>query len=126
MVGLIDFSAEFSGGTRLGSGSTGNTPIGIFDSEFGGLTVAHAVMNKFLDERILYLGSTAYTPCGPELIVGVRRYILICLDEPTPRGVKALTTTCSTTAVAVLSDTRGRYWIDAYILVIEITALVAR
>ena len=49
-----------------------NAPIGIFDSGLGGLTVARAVMDKFLDEQILYLGDTAHTPYGPRPIAEIR------------------------------------------------------
>ena len=34
-------------------------PIGIFDSGFGGLTVARAVIDQLPNEDIVYLGDTA-------------------------------------------------------------------
>ena len=34
-------------------------PIGIFDSGFGGLTVARAVIDQLPNEDIIYLGDTA-------------------------------------------------------------------
>ena len=36
-----------------------NLPIGIFDSGFGGLTVAKAIHDKLPQESIIYLGDTA-------------------------------------------------------------------
>jgi len=36
--------------------------VGIFDSGFGGLTVARAVLDQLPHEPILYLGDTARQP----------------------------------------------------------------
>ena len=46
-------------------------PIGIFDSGFGGLTVARAVIDQLPHEDIVYLGDTARSPYG-ELVYGLR------------------------------------------------------
>jgi glutamate racemase len=43
-----------------------DAPIGIFDSGFGGLTVARAVLDQLPHEPILYLGDTARQPYGPK------------------------------------------------------------
>ncbi|HEU5483573.1 MAG TPA: glutamate racemase, partial [Microlunatus sp.] len=37
-------------------------PIGIFDSGFGGLTVARAVIDQLPYEDVVYLGDTARAP----------------------------------------------------------------
>ena len=55
-------------------------PIGIFDSGFGGLTVARAIVDLLPHEEIIYLGDTARTPYGPRPIAEVREYTLQCLD----------------------------------------------
>ena len=67
-----------------------DAPIGIFDSGFGGLTVARAVLDQLPHEPILYLGDTARQPYGPKPIGEVREYALECLDHLVDRGVKAL------------------------------------
>ena len=43
-------------------------PIGIFDSGFGGLTVARAVIDQLPNEDIVYLGDTARAPYGEQPI----------------------------------------------------------
>ena len=43
-----------------------DAPIGIFDSGFGGLTVARAVIDQLPHESVLYLGPTARQPYGPQ------------------------------------------------------------
>ena len=51
-----------------------DAPIGIFDSGFGGLTVARAVIDQLPHESTLYLGDTARQPYGPKPIGEVREY----------------------------------------------------
>ncbi len=86
-----------------------NAPIGIFDSGFGGLTVARAVVDQLPGEDIVYLGDTARAPYGPRPIAEVRRYALACLDTLVGMGVKALVIACNTASAAVLADARERY-----------------
>ena len=57
-----------------------DAPIGIFDSGFGGLTVARAVTDQLPNEDIIYLGDTARAPYGPKSIPEVREYALECLE----------------------------------------------
>ena len=41
-----------------------NSPIGIFDSGIGGLTVAHAITKVLPNENIIYFGDTEHLPYG--------------------------------------------------------------
>lgn len=84
-------------------------PIGIFDSGFGGLTVARAIIDLLPNENIVYLGDTARTPYGPKPIADVRRYVLECLDRLVAHGVKMLVIACNTGSSAALRDARERY-----------------
>jgi glutamate racemase len=86
-----------------------DAPIGIFDSGFGGLTVARAVIDQLPHEPILYLGDTARQPYGPKSIGEVREYALECLDHLVDEGVKALVIACNSASAAVLRDARERY-----------------
>lgn len=83
---------------------TSELPIGIFDSGFGGLSVARAVRARFPDERILFAADCAYAPYGDR----DEGYIMERLDRIigylTGRGVKAIVFACNTaTAVGVKS-----------------------
>lgn len=84
-------------------------PIGIFDSGYGGLTVARAVLDQLPHESIAYLGDTARAPYGPRPIGEVRALALECLDRLVDHGVKALVIACNTASAAVLHDARERY-----------------
>ncbi len=86
-----------------------DAPIGIFDSGFGGLTVARAVIDQLPHESVLYLGDTARQPYGPQPIGEVREYALECLDHLVDQGVKLLVIACNSASAAVLRDARERY-----------------
>jgi glutamate racemase len=86
-----------------------DSPIGIFDSGFGGLTVARAVIDQLPDESVLYLGDTARQPYGPKPIGEVREYALECLDHLVDVGVKMLVIACNSASAAMLRDARERY-----------------
>ena len=86
-----------------------DAPIGIFDSGFGGLTVARAVIDQLPDESVLYLGDTARQPYGPKPIGEVREYALECLDHLVEVGVKMLVIACNSASAAMLRDARERY-----------------
>ncbi|WP_034592370.1 glutamate racemase [Hamadaea tsunoensis] len=86
-----------------------DTPIGIFDSGVGGLTVARAILDQLPHERLLYLGDTAHVPYGPKPLAEIRRYALACLDELAAQNVKLLVIACNTAVAACLADVRERY-----------------
>ncbi|HET6167008.1 MAG TPA: glutamate racemase [Marmoricola sp.] len=86
-----------------------DAPIGIFDSGFGGLTVARAVIDQLPHESVVYLGDTARQPYGPKPIGEVREYALECLDHLVDQGVKMLVIACNSASAAMLRDARERY-----------------
>ena len=86
-----------------------DAPIGIFDSGYGGLTVARAVLDQLPHESIAYFGDTARAPYGPRPIAESREFALECLDRLVDHGVKALVIACNTASAAVLHDARERY-----------------
>jgi glutamate racemase len=97
-------------------------PIGIFDSGFGGLTVARAVIDQLPNEDIVYLGDTARAPYGEQPIASVREFALECLDHLVEQGVKALVIACNSASAAVLRDARERYGVP----VVEVILPAAR
>ena len=98
-----------------------DAPIGIFDSGFGGLTVARAVLDQLPHEPILYLGDTARQPYGPKPIGEVREYALDCLDHLVVQGVKALVIACNSASAAVLRDARERYDVPVVEVIVPAT-----
>ncbi|WP_344007027.1 glutamate racemase [Nocardioides lentus] len=102
-----------AGGVAPGDGTRAqvdaDAPIGIFDSGFGGLTVARSVVDQLPGESITYVGDTARQPYGPKPIGEVREYALECLDHLVHLGVKALVIACNSASAAMLRDARERY-----------------
>ncbi len=91
------------------SAAAAEAPIGIFDSGFGGLTVARSVIDQLPHESVVYLGDTARQPYGSKRIAEVREYAMECLDHLVDREVKALVIACNSASAAVLRDARERY-----------------
>jgi len=87
---------------RSARAPSGDSPIGVFDSGLGGLTVVHALRQTVPTEGIVYLGDTARVPYGTRSASTVIRYARACARVLTERGVKALVVACNTvSAVAV-------------------------
>ncbi|TLK57577.1 glutamate racemase [Glutamicibacter sp. V16R2B1] len=97
-----------------------NTPIGIFDSGVGGLTVARAVIDQLPGESLIYVGDTKNSPYGPLPIAQVRANALGVMDELVESGVKLLVIACNSASSAVLRDARERYTAQYGIPVVEV------
>jgi glutamate racemase len=80
-------------------------PIGMFDSGFGGLTVARAVFDLLPDEDLVYVGDTGRYPYGPrpqaEVAAFARQIAWYLVKE---HDVKVVVVACNTAAAAALDD----------------------
>jgi len=92
-----------------GQAAQARSPIGVFDSGVGGLTVARAIMDQLPHESLLYIGDTAHSPYGPKPLADVRRYALDVMDQLVATGVKMLVIACNSASAACLRDARERY-----------------
>jgi glutamate racemase len=84
-------------------------PIGMFDSGFGGLTVARAIIDLLPAENLVYVGDTARYPYGPrslEQVAGFARQITDRLT--TEHDVKLVVVACNTAAAAALGELAER------------------
>ncbi len=86
-----------------------DSPIGMFDSGVGGLTVARAVLDQLPHESLHYIGDTANSPYGPKSIAEVRAHALAVMDSLVGSGVKMLVIACNSASSACLADARERY-----------------
>jgi glutamate racemase len=78
-------------------------PIGVFDSGFGGLTVARALIDLLPDEDLIYLGDTGRYPYGPRPLDQVRDYARQITDRLVAgHGVKMVVVACNTASAAAL------------------------
>jgi len=78
-------------------------PIGMFDSGFGGLTVARALIDLLPGEDLIYFGDTGRYPYGPRDLDEVRDFARqIARHLVDDCGVKLLVVACNTAAAAAL------------------------
>ncbi|NGP89585.1 glutamate racemase [Fodinibius halophilus] len=81
-----------------------SSPIGIFDSGIGGLTVVKAVRNVLPDEDIIYFGDTARVPYGIKSEQTVRSYALQITDFLMERNVKMILIACNTVSASARDE----------------------
>ena len=87
--------------------SQGNSPIGVFDSGVGGLTVVRAVRAALPGEDIVYLGDTARVPYGSKSPRTVERYARACVQFLLERGVKMVLIACNTASATAVPALRA-------------------
>lgn len=73
-----------------------NSPIGVFDSGIGGLTVAKELIKTLPDENIIYLGDTARVPYGTKSERTVIAYSHSNAEFLYSKGIKLLVVACNT------------------------------
>src|SRR5436190_22523919 len=79
----------------------------MFDSGFGGLTVARALIDLLPDEDLVYFGDTGRYPYGPRSLEEVRDFAhqITSLLVDT-HDVKMVVVACNTASAAALVDLR--------------------
>ena len=80
-----------------------NAPIGVFDSGFGGLTVARDIAKRLPHESIIYLGDSARAPYGPRALEEVDGFVQQIGNWLVGRGVKLIVIACNTATAAGLA-----------------------
>jgi len=80
-------------------------PIGMFDSGFGGLTVARAVIDLLPAEHLVYIGDTGRYPYGPRPQAEVREFALeLAWSLVKEHRAKAIVVACNTASAAAIDD----------------------
>lgn len=86
-----------------------DAPIGVFDSGFGGLTVAREIMKALPNESIVYLGDTLNCPYGPRSFEEVRGFVDRICEWLIERGVKMIVIACNTATAAGLEMAQKKF-----------------
>ena len=88
---------------RVASPLDVSRPIGMFDSGFGGLTVARATIDLLPGEDLVYLGDTARYPYGSRSLDEVRAYSVEIAEYLVgAHDIKLLVVACNTATAAAL------------------------
>ncbi len=80
-----------------------DAPIGVFDSGFGGMTVAREIAKALPRESIVYLGDSARCPYGPRDLAEVDGFVQQIGSWLVDRGVKLVVIACNTATAAGLA-----------------------
>ncbi|MBE5934834.1 MAG: glutamate racemase [Lachnospiraceae bacterium] len=79
-----------------------NSPIGVFDSGVGGLTVAREIMRQLPHESIIYFGDTARVPYGNKSADTIITYSKQIAHFLMKQDVKAIVIACNTASALAL------------------------
>lgn len=86
-----------------------NSPIGVFDSGFGGLTVAREIAKALPYESITYLGDSARCPYGPRDLEEVDGFVQQIGGWLVEKGVKLIVIACNTATAAGLAHAQQAF-----------------
>lgn len=86
-----------------------DAPIGVFDSGFGGLTVARELAKALPRESIVYLGDSARCPYGPRTLQEVDGFVQQIGGWLVDRGVKMVVIACNTATAAGLAHAQRTF-----------------
>jgi glutamate racemase len=83
-----------------------SSPIGVFDSGVGGLTVVRALMERLPFEHIHYFGDTARVPYGVKSVETIAHYTTQIAEFLLEKQVKMLIIACNTMAAVAAQVVR--------------------
>ena len=81
-------------------GLNATSPIGIFDSGIGGLTVAHAIRKTLPNESLVYFGDTAHLPYGDKSEAAIQAYSIKIAEVLLKKGCKVIVIACNSASSA--------------------------
>jgi glutamate racemase len=86
-----------------------NSPIGVFDSGVGGLTILRELLRELPDERYIYFGDTGNCPYGVRTEEEIQALSVAAADFLLERGAKIIVVACNTASVSALATLRGAF-----------------
>ncbi len=81
-----------------------DSPIGIFDSGFGGLTVFKSIKERLSDHDFIYLGDNARAPYGDRSHQTVYEFTLEAVEWLMKQGCPLIILACNTASAKALRD----------------------
>lgn len=84
------------------------SPIGVFDSGVGGLTVAKEIMRQLPGESLVYFGDTARVPYGTKSQATVCKYSKQIVNFLETKHVKAIVIACNTASALALEELESK------------------
>jgi glutamate racemase len=89
--------------------STSTSPIGIFDSGVGGLSVLRAVHGQMPAENIVYFGDQAHVPYGARPMEEIQKFSEVITRFLLNQDSKIIVVACNTASAAALKTLREKF-----------------
>ena len=89
-----------------------SSPIAVFDSGMGGLTVLSRIIRLMPCENTVYYADSAHCPYGPRPAEQVRELVASAVDVLMGMEAKIVVLACNTASVAAVDYLRARYPVD--------------
>lgn len=85
------------------------SPVGVFDSGIGGVSVLREIRRALPGENLIYVGDSIHLPYGEKSLDEIRQYTVGVVELMKAQGCKLIVIACNTASAAALSYIRQRY-----------------
>ncbi len=89
--------------------SARQSPIGVFDSGVGGLSVLRAMRELMPNESVIYFGDQGHVPYGPRSMEEIQKFSEGITRFLLEQNSKLIVVACNTASAAALKYLRGRF-----------------
>ncbi len=104
--------------TKTSTSFKSNSPIGIFDSGIGGLTVAHAIARELPNEQLVYFGDTAHLPYGDKSPDSIKYYAIRIAQFLLQKKCKMIVIACNTASALAYEAVKD--FVDSQAIVVNV------
>lgn len=102
------------------------SPIGIFDSGVGGLSVLREIRRELPQENLLYVADSAHAPYGEKSPQFIEARAIAITEFLISQGVKAVVVACNTASGAAVETLRARFSVPIIAMEPAVKPAVAR
>jgi glutamate racemase len=85
------------------------SPIGIFDSGIGGISVLRAIREQMPAESVIYFGDQGHIPYGPRPMEQIRNFSEAITNFLLEKNAKIIVVACNTASAAALKYLREKF-----------------
>ncbi len=89
--------------------TSATSPIGVFDSGVGGLSVLRAIRALMPEEDVIYLGDQGHVPYGPRPMAQIQQFSEAITRFLLDSGAKIIVVACNTASAAALQYLRAQF-----------------
>ena len=86
-----------------------DSPIGIFDSGVGGISVLRAIREQMPEESVIYFGDQGHIPYGSRPMLQIREFSEAITKFLLEKGAKIIIVACNTASAASLKYLRAQF-----------------